>query len=98
MGDRHCPARLATVWVARTSGERRDRKELVGNPLSLASNLVFACGLSTGMWTRVSPAMARVAILTLALQLVRIAIRMAVTCTELGSGSACLFALSTRIL
>jgi adsorption protein B len=57
----------------------RDRKGLIGNPLSLASNLVFAYGLFTGMWTRVNPTMARVAIVTLALQLVRLAVRMGCT-------------------
>jgi adsorption protein B len=54
----------------------RDRKGLIANPLSLASNFVFAYGLATAMWTRVSPAQARLAVLTLALQIIRIGVRM----------------------
>jgi adsorption protein B len=53
----------------------RDRKGLIANPLSLAANLVFAYGLATAMWTRVSPAQARLAAATMALQILRIGIR-----------------------
>ena len=53
----------------------RDRKGLIANPLSLAANLVFAYGLATAMWMRVSPGQARLAAATLALQIVRIVVR-----------------------
>ena len=54
----------------------RDRKGLLANPLSLAANLVFVYGLATAMWTRVSPMQARLAMATMALQLVRMSVRM----------------------
>jgi adsorption protein B len=53
----------------------RDRKGLIANPLSLAANLVFAYGLATAMWLRVSPGQARLATATMALQIVRIGVR-----------------------
>jgi bacteriophage N4 adsorption protein B len=53
----------------------RDRKGLIANPLSLAANLVFVYGLATAMWTRVSPGQARLAMATMALQIVRIGVR-----------------------
>jgi adsorption protein B len=53
----------------------RDRKGLLTNPLSLAANLVFAYGLATAMWTRVSPGQARLATATMALQILRIGVR-----------------------
>jgi adsorption protein B len=55
----------------------RDRKGVIGNPLSLVANVVFLYGLSTAMWSRVTPSMARLAAATLALQVLRSAIRMA---------------------
>lgn len=62
-----------------TPGERywlwRDRKGLIGNPLSLLANLVFIYGAATSIWTRISPASARVGLATLALQALRLAIR-----------------------
>jgi bacteriophage N4 adsorption protein B len=54
----------------------RDRKGLLTNPLSLAANLVFVYGLATAMWTRVSPMQARLAMATMALQVVRMSVRM----------------------
>jgi len=54
----------------------RDRKGLIANPLSLAANLVFIYGAATAMWMRVSPWQARLAMATLALQIVRIGVRM----------------------
>lgn len=54
----------------------RDRKGLLANPLSLAANFVFVYGLATQLWMRVSPAQARLAAATLALQVVRIGVRM----------------------
>ena len=57
----------------------RDRKGLIGNPVSLAANATFIYGLSTGIWNRVTPSTARIAVATLALQLLRTGIRMACT-------------------
>jgi adsorption protein B len=57
----------------------RDRKGLIANPLSLVANLVFAYGLATALWMRVSPGQARLAAATLALQFVRIGVR--ILCT-----------------
>ncbi len=54
----------------------RDRKGLIGNPLSLLANGVFVYGLATSLWTRVSPANARIGVATLALQALRIVVRM----------------------
>jgi adsorption protein B len=53
----------------------RDRKGLIANPLSLAANLVFAYGLATAIWMRVSPGQARLAAVTMALQIFRIGVR-----------------------
>jgi adsorption protein B len=54
----------------------RDRKGLLANPLSLAANLVFVYGLATALWTRVTPGQARLAAGTLALQILRLGVRM----------------------
>jgi adsorption protein B len=54
----------------------RDRKGLLTNPLSLAANLVFVYGLATALWTRVTPGQARLAAGTLALQILRLGVRM----------------------
>jgi bacteriophage N4 adsorption protein B len=54
----------------------RDRKGLIANPLSLAANLVFLYGAATAMWMRVSPWQGRLAMATLALQIIRTGIRM----------------------
>ena len=70
-GWRGKPAEVYWLW--------RDRKGLIGNPLSLTANFVFLYGLGTQMWTRMTPSFARVAAVTLGLQLLRIAIRMACT-------------------
>jgi len=53
----------------------RDRKGLLTNPLSLAANAVFVYGLATALWTRVSPAQARLAAATLSLQILRLGVR-----------------------
>jgi hypothetical protein len=55
----------------------RDRKGLIANPLGLAANVLFLYGLATAMWTRVTPLGARLAAMTLALQLLRTCVRMA---------------------
>lgn len=68
-GWRGRPAELYWLW--------RDRKGLIGNPLSFLANLVFVYGLATGMWVRATPLVQRLAIATFALQLVRTVIRMA---------------------
>jgi len=54
----------------------RDRKGLLANPLSLAANLVFVYGLATALWMRVTPGQARLAAGTLALQILRLGVRM----------------------
>jgi bacteriophage N4 adsorption protein B len=61
------PRELYWLW--------RDRKGLLTNPLSLAANLVFAYGLVTALWTRVTPGQARLTTATLALQIIRIGVR-----------------------
>lgn len=55
----------------------RDRKGLITNPLGLAANLVFIYGVATAMWMRIPPLAARLVYVTLALQILRIAVRMA---------------------
>jgi len=55
----------------------RDRKGLLGNPLSLTVNAVFVYGIATAMWTRTSPVALHLAAVTLFLQLVRTVVRMA---------------------
>ena len=54
----------------------RDRKALISNPLSFLANLAFVYGLAAQAWTRVTPLAARFAAATLALQVLRIGIRM----------------------
>src|SRR5579863_301296 len=68
-GWRGTPGEVYWLW--------RDRKGLIGNPLSLLANAVFVYGVATSLWTRIGPAAARVGMATLALQLLRTAIRMA---------------------
>ncbi len=55
----------------------RDRKGLIGNPLSLLANLVFVYGLATALWTRATPTEDRLGVATLALQILRTVVRMA---------------------
>jgi len=54
----------------------RDRKGLVANPLSLASNVVFLYGLATQMWMRATPLAAHLVIMTMCLQTLRMGVRM----------------------
>ena len=54
----------------------RDRKGLLGNPLSLLANAIFVYGVATELWTRVGPFAGRLATATLALQCIRTFIRM----------------------
>jgi len=55
----------------------RDRKRLIGNPLSVAANVVFLYGWVARIWSRVSPSMARLAAATLVLVALRSGVRMA---------------------
>lgn len=68
-GWKGTPGELYWLW--------RDRKGLIGNPLSLLANAVFVYGLATKLWTRTSAAQAQIAAATLVLQCLRMAVRMA---------------------
>lgn len=57
----------------------RDRKGLIANPLSLASNVLFVYGAATGMWMRTGRLASRLIAMTICLQLLRLAVRM--TCS-----------------
>ena len=57
----------------------RDRKGLLGNPLSLLANLTFLYGLATSLWARFTPAQSYLAAATLVIQLVRTVARMGCT-------------------
>ena len=57
----------------------RDRKGLIANPLSFASNVVFVYGIASGMWTRAGRLASHLAMMTICLQLLRLAVRM--TCS-----------------
>jgi len=54
----------------------RDRKGLVGSPLGVVANAMFIYGMATAIWTRMTPLATELTALTLAFQLMRIAIRM----------------------
>ena len=54
----------------------RDRKGMLGSPLGVVANAVFLYGLATAMWTRLTPLATELTSVTLAFQLMRIAIRM----------------------
>lgn len=68
-GWRGGPGEVYWLW--------RDRKGLLANPLSLAANLVFFYGLATGIWTRVTPYQAHLALATMAIAILRLASRAA---------------------
>jgi bacteriophage N4 adsorption protein B len=70
-GWRAKPKELYWLW--------RDRKGLLGNPLSLISNVVFVYGALTGLWWRVPPLAARLAMAALAIQAIQTLIRIACT-------------------
>ena len=55
----------------------RDRKGLLGNPLSFLANGVFVYGIATALWTRTGPLANYLSLTNLALQCLRTAIRMA---------------------
>ena len=54
----------------------RDRKGLVSNPLGFIANALFVYGLATSMWMRLTPLGLELTSVTLAFQLLRIAVRM----------------------
>jgi bacteriophage N4 adsorption protein B len=62
----------------------RDRKGLLANPLSLASNVMFFYGLATGMWMRATPLEGRIVSLTICLQILRLVVRMSCTARAYG--------------
>ncbi len=68
-GWRGSPGEIYWLW--------RDRKGLLANPLSLAANVVFFYGLATGIWTRVTPYQAHLALATMAIATLRLASRAA---------------------
>jgi adsorption protein B len=68
LGWRGKPGEVYWLW--------RDRKGLIGNPLSLLANLVFVYGVATALWTRTTPIDAHLGVATLALQVLRTAVRM----------------------
>ena len=63
----------------------RDRKGLIANPLGLAANLLSVYGLATAMWMRVPPFASRLVFFTLALQMVRLGVRMACVARVYGA-------------
>src|SRR5262249_37344852 len=71
----------------------RDRKGLIGNPLTLLANLIFAYGAATALWARVTPVEARLGEATLALQALRILVRIACVTRVYGA----LFALGVPL-
>ncbi len=54
----------------------RDRKGLVSNPLGFIANAVFIYGIATRMWTRLTPLALELTSITLAFQILRMAVRM----------------------
>lgn len=66
----------------------RDRKGLLANPLGLAANFVFLYGLATHLWTRVTPLAARIGLATLAIAVLRLAVRMACGARVYGTAFA----------
>ena len=70
-GWRGKPGEVYWLW--------RDRKGLIGNPLSLIANLVFLYGATTGIWTRATHIESQLAVATISLQVLRTSVRM--TCS-----------------
>ncbi len=54
----------------------RDRKGLVSNPLGFIANAVFVYGVATRMWNRLTPLAIEITTITLAFQILRMAVRM----------------------
>jgi adsorption protein B len=55
----------------------RDRKGLIASPLGVAANAAFVYGVATAIWSRVPPLAARLVYATVALQLLRLIVRIA---------------------
>ena len=55
----------------------RDRKGLIGSPLGVVANAIFAYGVATALWTRLTPLASVLTSATLCLQILRMAVRMA---------------------
>jgi adsorption protein B len=68
-GWRGKPGEVYWMW--------RDRKGLLANPLSLLANIVFVYGLATAMWQRAAPLSSQLCWATLAIQSIRLVVRMA---------------------
>ncbi len=62
----------------------RDRKGLIANPLSFASNVMFGYGIATGMWMRATPVASRIIVMTVCLQMLRLMVRMACSARVYG--------------
>jgi len=63
------PSEIYWLW--------RDRKGLIGSPLGVIANAMLLYGLATAMWTRLTPFATELTSVTLAFQILRMAIRMA---------------------
>ena len=65
----------------RTPGEAywfwRDRKGLIGSPISVIANLVFVYGAATSVWLRASPRALHLMLATLPFAFLRVGVRMA---------------------
>ena len=64
----------------------RDRKGLIGSPLSVLANAIFFYGLATALWTRATPLGARLSVAALAFQLLRLGVRMGCVARIYGVG------------
>jgi adsorption protein B len=54
----------------------RDRKGLIGSPLGVIANAIFFYALATALWTRATPTGARLSLVALGFQLLRLGVRM----------------------
>jgi adsorption protein B len=76
-GWRGSPGEVYWLW--------RDRKGLIGSPLSVIANAIFFYGLATALWTRATPLGARLSFAALGFQLARLGIRMACVARVYGA-------------
>lgn len=74
----------------------RDRKGLVSNPLGFIANVMFVYGFSTRMWTRLTPLAIDLTSITLAFQILRVAVRM--TCVARVYGMVFALGVPLRLL
>jgi hypothetical protein len=63
----------------------RDRKGLVSNPLGFIANAVFVYGVATQMWNRLTPLAIELTSITLAFQILRMAVRMSCVARVYGT-------------